>query len=158
MRRKPLDQMVCSIGKALDVVGDPWTMLVVRDALLGVTRFDDFAARLGIPRATLVARLQLLCARGVLERHRYQEHPPRDEYTLTEMGRALRPVLVTLMQWGDEWLRTDTPPTQLIDATDGRRLDPVLVDRDTGTPLADLPVRAVGQVADGIRATTSRSL
>ena len=158
MRRKPLDQMVCSIGKALDVVGDPWTMLVVRDALLGVTRFDDFAARLGIPRATLVARLQHLCARGALERHRYQEHPPRDEYTLTEMGRALRPVLVTLMQWGDEWLRTDMPPTQLIDATDGRRLDPVLVDRDTGTPLADLPVRAVGQVADGIRATTSRSL
>ena len=157
MRRKSLDQMVCSIAKAMDVVGDPWTMLVVRDALLGVTRFDDFSARLGIPRATLVARLRQLCARGVLERHRYQEHPPRDEYTLTEMGRALHPVVVTLMQWGDEWLRNDAPPTQLIDATDGRRLDPLLVDRESGIALADLPVRAVGQVADGIRATTTRS-
>ena len=158
MRRKPLDQMVCSIAKALDVVGDPWTMLVVRDALLGVTRFDDFSARLGIPRATLVARLRQLCARGVLERRQYQEHPPRDEYVLTEMGRALRPVVVTLMQWGDEWLRTDASPTQLIDATDGRRLDPILVDRETGTPLADLPVRAVGQVADGIRVASARAL
>lgn len=158
MRRKATDEMVCSIAKALDVVGDPWTMLIVRDALLGVTRFDGFSARLGIPRATLVARLGRLCDRGVLERRRYQEHPPREEYVLTEMGRALRSVVVTLMQWGDVWVRTDAPPTRLIDVADGRALDPVLVDRDTGTPLADLHVRAVGPVADGIHHTTDHPL
>lgn len=158
MRRKPLDGMACSIAKALDIVGDPWTMLIIRDALLGVTRFEELSSRLGIPRATLVARLQQLCERGVLERRRYQERPRREEYVLTVKGRALRPVVVTLMQWGDQWARTDRPPTRLVDATDGRAIEPVLVDRATGTPLSDLRVRAVGPVADGIRPTVDPAL
>ena len=75
MRRKPLDRMDCSIAKALDIVGDPWTMLILRDALLGVKRFESFSTRLGIPRATLSARLDHLCDRGVLQPRRYQERP-----------------------------------------------------------------------------------
>jgi DNA-binding HxlR family transcriptional regulator len=150
VRRKQLDHMQCSIAKALDVVGDPWTMLILRDALLGVTRFEEFFIRLGVPRATLTARLDHLCATGVLERRRYQDRPPRDEYVLTDKGRALRPVVLTLMRWGDEWIRDDDPPTHLVDEATGARIDPVLVDRTTGTPLDDLHVRAIGRVTDGI--------
>ena len=151
MKRKPLQQMNCSVAKALDVVGDPWTMLIMRDALLGVTRFDEFSSRLGIPRATLAARLEQLCDDGVLERRRYLDRPPRDEYVPTPKGRALRPVIVTLMQWGDAWERDDPPPTTIVEESTGRVIEPVLVDRATGVPLSDLTVRTVGTVADGIR-------
>ena len=119
MRRKPLDRMDCSIAKALDIVGDPWTMLILRDALLGVKRFETFSTRLGIPRATLSARLDHLCERGVLEQRRYQDRPERVEYVLTPKGRALRPVVVTLMQWGDQWVRDDDPPTTIVDTDTG---------------------------------------
>lgn len=150
MRRKSLDQMECSIAKALDVVGDPWTLLIVRDALFGVRRFEDFSRRLGIPRATLVARLAQLVDHGVLARHQYHESPTRFEYRITDKGRALRPVVITLMQWGDEWVRTDRPPVTLV-AADGRTVTPQLVDADSRRPLDELGVRAVGSVADGIR-------
>jgi len=141
--------MTCSIAKALDVVGDPWTMLILRDALLGVTRFEQFSERLGIPRATLTARLDHLCDTDVLERRRYQDRPPRSEYVLTDKGRALRPVVLTLMQWGDQWVRDDSPPTSLVDADTGEFVELVLVDRSTGTPLDELDVRAVGPVTRG---------
>jgi DNA-binding HxlR family transcriptional regulator len=137
VRRKATGGMTCSIAKALDVVGDPWTMLVVRDLLLGVDRFDDLVDRLGIPRATLAARLAGLVDGGVVAKD-------GGRYRLTAKGRALRPVVVTLMQWGDEWARDDAPPTRLVDERDGRVLDPVLVDRSTGVPLDELPSRAIG--------------
>jgi DNA-binding HxlR family transcriptional regulator len=156
MRRKHLDQMSCSIAKALDVVGDPWTLLIVRDALLGVTRFEDFSTRLGIPRATLAARLDHLCDAGVLDRVEYQERPPRAEYRLTAKGRALRPVVLMLMQWGDQWVRTDAPPTTLVDADDGHIVEPVLVDQQTGRPLDDLRLRAEGAVSHNIRHRATR--
>jgi DNA-binding HxlR family transcriptional regulator len=156
VRRKPLDDMTCSIAKALDVVGDPWTMLILRDALLGVTRFEDFSERLGIPRATLTARLDRLCDTGVLERRPYQERPPRSEYVLTPKGRGLQPVVLTLMQWGDRWVRDDEPPTRLTHAGTGHPIEPVLVDRRTGTPLDELSVRAVGEVTHGIRRHDAR--
>ena len=147
--------MNCSIAKALDVVGDPWTLLVVRDALLGVDRFDDFVLRLGIPRATLAARLDHLVDTGVLVRLDDPERAGHRRYRLTDKGRALRPVVVTLLQWGDEWVRTDDPPTTLVDERDGRAIDPVLVDRASGTPLDELPVRARGTVVPPTR--TARS-
>ncbi len=84
MKRKPLGHMNCSIAQTLDVVGDPWTLLIVRDALFGTTRFDDFRRSLGIPRATLATRLDTLVEHGVMERRRYQERPERHEYVLTE--------------------------------------------------------------------------
>ncbi|GGV92605.1 ArsR family transcriptional regulator [Streptomyces narbonensis] len=90
----------CSIARALEVVGERWTLLVVRDAFYGVRRYNDFLVHLGVPRAVLAARLQALVEAGVLDRRRYQESPPRDEYVLTERGLALWPVLRSLGAWG----------------------------------------------------------
>ncbi|MFJ7078096.1 winged helix-turn-helix transcriptional regulator [Streptomyces sp. NPDC098781] len=92
----------CSIARALEVVGERWTLLVVRDALYGVRRYNDFLLHLGIPRAVLAARLQTLTAEGILEKRRYQQSPPRDEYVLTERGIALWPTLRSLGIWGRE--------------------------------------------------------
>ncbi|MFG2377378.1 winged helix-turn-helix transcriptional regulator [Streptomyces sp. NPDC048504] len=89
----------CSMAGALEVVGERWTLLIVRDALYGVRRYNDFLAHLGIPRAVLAARLQALTADGILEKRRYQESPPRDEYVITERGIALWPVLRSLGLW-----------------------------------------------------------
>ncbi|MFE9400288.1 winged helix-turn-helix transcriptional regulator [Streptomyces sp. NPDC006530] len=90
----------CSIARALEIVGERWTLLVVRDALYGVRRYNDFLVHLKIPRAVLAARLQTLTEAGVLEKRRYQESPPRDEYVPTELGRALWPALRALGLWG----------------------------------------------------------
>ncbi|WP_445524378.1 winged helix-turn-helix transcriptional regulator [Streptomyces cyslabdanicus] len=92
----------CSIARALEVVGERWTLLVVRDALYGVRRYNDFLVHLGIPRAVLAARLQTLTAEGILEKRRYQDAPPRDEYVVTERGIALWPTLRALGLWGRE--------------------------------------------------------
>jgi DNA-binding HxlR family transcriptional regulator len=92
----------CSIARALEIVGERWTLLVVRDALYGVRRYNDFLVHLGIPRAVLAARLQTLTAEGILEKRRYQQSPPRDEYVLTETGIALWPTLRALGLWGRE--------------------------------------------------------
>ncbi|GAB2824050.1 helix-turn-helix domain-containing protein [Actinocorallia aurea] len=92
----------CSIARALERIGERWTLLVVRDALYGVRRYNDFLVHLGAPRAVLAARLQALCADGILEKRRYQDSPPRDEYVPTEMGIALWPTLRVLGRWGRE--------------------------------------------------------
>ncbi|MFF7359619.1 winged helix-turn-helix transcriptional regulator [Streptomyces sp. NPDC008125] len=92
----------CSIARALEVVGERWTLLVVRDALYGVRRYNDFLVHLGVPRAVLANRLQSLTAEGLLDKRRYQESPPRDEYVVTERGIALWPVLRGLSTWGRE--------------------------------------------------------
>ncbi|MEV5276124.1 helix-turn-helix domain-containing protein [Streptomyces sp. NPDC051994] len=90
----------CSIARALEIVGERWTLLVVRDALYGVRRYNDFLVHLKIPRAVLAARLQSLTEAGVLEKRRYQESPPRDEYVPTALGLALWPALRALGLWG----------------------------------------------------------
>jgi DNA-binding HxlR family transcriptional regulator len=144
MKRRSTADMPCSIAKALDVLGDPWTMLIVRDALLGVDRFDDWARRLCIPRATLSTRLGHLVEHGVLDRD-------DDRYALTAKGRALQPVVITLMQWGDEWQRDDPPPTTFVDDRTGKVVEPVLMDRRTRRPITDGRLRAVGPITDGIR-------
>jgi len=96
--------MSCSVAASLEEVGDWWTLLIVRDALLGLRRFEDFQGSLGIARNILSNRLERLVRSGILERRAYQEHPPRREYRLTEKGRDLLPVIVTLTHWGDRWL------------------------------------------------------
>jgi DNA-binding HxlR family transcriptional regulator len=143
VRRTSWAEVDCPIARALDVVGDPWTMIVVRDAFFGVRRFEDFQRASGIPRATLVDRLDRLVAHGVLERVPYQEHPPRDGYHLTERGRDLRDVLVTLKAWGDRHGGLADQPIRLQHADTGAPIEPVVVDRTTGVPLGDLPVQAV---------------
>jgi DNA-binding HxlR family transcriptional regulator len=91
----------CAVAGALSVVGDPWTLLILRDAFSNVRRFDDWQARLGVARNVLAARLKSLVAHGVMETRLYCERPPRREYVLTAKGRDLLPVLLTLKAWGD---------------------------------------------------------
>lgn len=111
MLGRTYDGQVCSVARALEAVGERWTLLIVRDALQGTTRFDDFLAGLGVARNVLAVRLNGLVENGILERVRYQERPERFEYLITPKGRALAPVIVSLMQWGDTYLAgTDRPP------------------------------------------------
>jgi DNA-binding HxlR family transcriptional regulator len=95
------DNQVCSVARALEAIGDRWTMLVIRDAFHGVRRFDDFQERLGVARNVLSDRLSRLVDEGILEKRLYQERPARYEYRLTPKGVDLFPVLVSLMKWGD---------------------------------------------------------
>lgn len=107
MQRTSFAEMHCSIGRTLDVVGEWWSPLIVRDVYLGLVRFDDIAENLGISRNVLTARLAHLVEAGILVRRRYQDRPARYEYELTDAGRELVPVLTAVMAWGDKWA---TPP------------------------------------------------
>lgn len=104
MRWNELSQEECPVARAMSVLGDRWTVLILRDALRGVTRFDDFLRRLDCSRAMLSKRLAHLVASGVMETSPYQEHPPRHDYLLTEQGRALGPALMLISQWADDWM------------------------------------------------------
>jgi DNA-binding HxlR family transcriptional regulator len=127
MRFTSLSGMNCSIAKTLDVIGEWWTPLILRDAFRGTRRFDDFQASLGMARSVLTARLRKLTDQGVLERYQYSEHPPRDEYRLTEKGRALFPVIAALMEWGDTWAPGPAgPPVLLVHDTCGEAMHPML--------------------------------
>lgn len=112
----------CSMARALEVVGERWTLLVVRDAFYGVRRYNDFLVHLGIPRAVLATRLQSLTEAGVLEKRRYQESPPREEYVLTDSGKALWPVLGTLGMWGRKHLPGTRPMRVFVHADCGTEL------------------------------------
>jgi len=114
MQRSSFREMNCSIGQSLEVVGEWWSLLIIRDAFMGVTRFDDFQERLGIARNILNQRLSHLVDEGVFERVAYSEHLPRFDYVLTDQGRDLWPVVVALRQWGDRWRAPDGPPLQLL--------------------------------------------
>ncbi|GAB2959767.1 winged helix-turn-helix transcriptional regulator [Saccharothrix stipae] len=110
MLRRTYDDQVCSVARTLEVVGERWTLLIVRDALSGVTRFDGFLNRMPIARNVLSDRLNGLVEYGVLERVPYQDRPPRHEYRLTARGRELTPVILALTAWGDRHLPTPTGP------------------------------------------------
>jgi len=145
MRRTSYEQMNCSIASALDVVGEPWTLLIVRDAFYGVRRFDDFQENLGIARNVLTARLKKLVEAGVFRKTAYRQRPLRHEYRLTEKGAALFTVIVGLKQWGDRFgaAARDGKPMDLVDRADDRPLEPVLIDADSGRRLELTNVRAV---------------
>ena len=114
MERKSFAGMHCSVAQCLEAVGEWWSMLILRDAFLGVTRFDEFQQRLGISRNILNQRLAHLLEHGVLQKTLYSEHPPRYEYRLTAKGRDLWPVLTAMRQWGDRWEAPDGPPVELV--------------------------------------------
>src|ERR1700748_2553540 len=97
MKRKSFGEMQCPIARGLERVGEWWSILILRDAFAGMTRFDEIQKRLGIAPNMLTRRLNALVEAGLLERHRYNEHPPRDEYRLTERGQDFRPVLLTML-------------------------------------------------------------
>lgn len=144
MRRTRFDDWDCSIARTVDMLGDWWTPLVIRQAFLGARRFDDYQSGLGIPRNVLSERLRMLVEAGVLERRQYSERPPRHEYRLTEKGVGLYPVLVSMMMWGDRWHEwPDGPPVVLVDRETGEPIEPVLVDRRTGEEIDPRRMRAV---------------
>ncbi len=137
MKRATFDQMPCPIARSLERVGEWWNILILRDAFYGLSRFDEFQASLGIATSTLARRLEALVASGLLERRRYCEKPPRDEYVLTSMGRDFRPVMLMLLDWGNRHFAPEGPSVELVDHTTGAPCDPVLVDRLTGRPIAE---------------------
>lgn len=104
MKRTQLSGHPCGVARTLDIVGELWSFMIVRNVFLGVRRFEGLRASLGISRKVLSERLDLLVARGVLERRAYQDRPPRHEYRLTPMGVDLFPILIALARWGNRWL------------------------------------------------------
>jgi DNA-binding HxlR family transcriptional regulator len=143
MQRTSFRDMNCSVAQCLEVVGEWWTMLIVRDAFLGVTRFDDFHERLGVSRNVLNQRLGHLVEAGVLERVAYCEHPPRYDYRLTEKGKDLWPVLTAMRQWGDRWEAPDGPPLELVHKGCGHVAEAVSVCSVCGATVASRDMRAV---------------
>lgn len=128
--------MECSIARSLDQMGDGWALLVVRNALLGARRFQDFEETLGIPPNTLSRRLESLIEHGILKRRRYEARPPREEYVLTEKGRDLASVLLAFAAWGNRWLSPRGAVIECADPVSGEKVEPIVVDRRTGRELS----------------------
>ena len=122
----------CPLSTTVQHVGEWWTLLLLHDAFDGYTRFDEFQRNLDISTSMLTARLKTLVADGLLERRQYQDNPPRHEYVLTELGRSLRPVIVTLAAWGNQRLAPEQRSMILVDAETGDEVEPVVVDEKTG--------------------------
>ena len=122
---KDYDGQDCSLARALEIVGERWTMLVLRDAFYGVRRYSDFLSHLGVPRAVLAERLQMLVDAGILNKRRYQDAPRREEYVLTAAGKDLWPALYALSRWGERHARTGPPRRVFLHAACGTRLDQV---------------------------------
>ncbi|HEX6711733.1 MAG TPA: helix-turn-helix domain-containing protein [Thermoleophilaceae bacterium] len=138
MLTRTYEEEVCSIARALEVVGDRWTLLIVRDAFLGLKRFHEFEADLRVPKKVLTERLQRLVDEDILERRLYQERPERHEYLLTEKGRGLWRVLAHLLMWGDQHYTDDAgPPRILRHQGCGGRLDYSLRCKKCGAEIKD---------------------
>jgi DNA-binding HxlR family transcriptional regulator len=149
MQRKSFGDMPCPIARSLERVGEWWSILILRDAFHGLTRFDQFQKSLDIAPNMLTRRLNALVESGLLERRRYSERPPRDEYVLTEMGRDFRPVLWSILAFGNKHFAPEGPAVQIVDSKTGAVADPILVDRATGRPLTAATHRsAAGPAAD----------
>lgn len=128
--------MPCSVARTLSVIGDRWTLLILRDAFLRTRRFEDFQRQLGVTRHLLADRLRKLVAAGILEKVRYQERPARHEYRLTEKGLELHPVIVSLLRWGDRWMADESgPPLVLQHRSCGHVGHPTLVCPECGEPV-----------------------
>jgi DNA-binding HxlR family transcriptional regulator len=114
MRRTSFDGMNCSVAQCLEAIGEWWTPLLIRDLFMGVSRFDDFQARLGISRNILTERLNRLVELGVVDRIPYQHHPERYDYRLTEKGADLWLVMTAMREWGDRWAAPQGPPLEVV--------------------------------------------
>lgn len=135
--------MHCSVAQCLEVIGEWWSMLIVRDVFLGVTRFDEFQQRLGISRNILRQRLDHLVDAGVLTKVAYNEHPPRYDYRLTDRGRDLWPVLNAMREWGDRNAAPNGPPLQMVHTSCGHIFETRQTCSECGTPVEPRAVRAV---------------
>ncbi|EDM47630.1 winged helix-turn-helix transcriptional regulator [Marinobacter algicola] len=142
MRWEELDQEPCSVARALAVVGDRWTLIILRDCFLGVRRFDQFESRLGITRHVLTDRLKKLVENDVLTKVPYQEKPLREEYRLTEKGLALHPVIMSLVHWGNTYMTDERGvPLVHIHKTCGHRMAPVTTCSKCGEEVTARDVR-----------------
>jgi DNA-binding HxlR family transcriptional regulator len=135
----------CSIARAMEILGERWTFLILRESFYGVRRFSDMQRNLGIARNILSARLQTLVRAGILERRRYQEEPERYEYRLTAAGRDLYPAVITIMRWGDEHLLGGAPPPVVLRHTCGHEAEPQVVCSHCHVPLHPHDVTPVAQ-------------
>jgi DNA-binding HxlR family transcriptional regulator len=132
----------CPIARSLLCVGDAWSILILRDAFLGITRFDQFRKSLGIAPTMLTSRLATLTEEGLLEKRRYMERPPRDEYVLTPAGQDFLPVLIMLNAWGTKH-RAGGDLTRYVDAETGKSIAPIAVDLETGARIGTRPIRTI---------------
>ena len=142
MLKRSYDNQNCSVARTLEIVGERWTLLIIRDAFLGRSRFDEFQESLGIARNVLSDRLNRLVEEGILERRRYSERPPRDEYVLTEKGSDLRLALNGLRQWGDRYL-SEQPPRLLQRKSDGKPVIVAFVPADAVNVLDEAELESV---------------
>jgi len=155
MQRKSFDDMACPIARSLERVGEWWSMLILRDAFAGLTRFDEFQKSLGIAPNMLTRRLAALVDAGMLERRRYSARPPRDEYLLTVRGRDFHTVLMALLAFGNRHFAPEGASVMIVDAATGAPAEPIFVDRHSGRPLVEPYYRlAAGPAATA--ATTAR--
>jgi DNA-binding HxlR family transcriptional regulator len=143
MERKSFAGFDCSVAQCLEVVGEWWSMLILRDAFLGVTRFDELQRRLGISRNILQERLTRLVDAGVLARVPYSSHPPRHDYRLTDKGRDLWPVLTAMRQWGDRHAAPNGPPLEMVHTACGAVAQGVFVCSSCGEPMGPRDVTPV---------------
>lgn len=132
----------CPISRSLAFAGDGWSVLILRDAHAGLTRFDQFRKSLGIAPTILTRRLATLTEEGLLEKRRYSEHPPREEYLLTPAGRDFLPVLFMIGAWGRKY-RGKGKLTRFLDAEAGTEIDAIAIDKATGAPIGTRPIRVV---------------
>jgi len=132
MQHKSLSHTRCPIARSLERVGEWWSILILRDAFTGASRFDDFQKSLGIAPNMLTRRLKTLVDSGLLEKRLYSDKPARYEYVLTQKGRDFRPVLWTLIAWGNKYFAPEGESVVIVDTATGERADPVLIDRGTG--------------------------
>lgn len=135
MRRKSFAKMQCPVARGLERVGEWWSILILRDAFAGLTRFDEFQKSLGIAPNILTRRLQALVASGLMERRCYETRPARYDYVLTPRGVDFRPVLLLLQTWGNRHFAPEGASVVLVDASTGVPAEPVLVDLVTGQPI-----------------------
>jgi DNA-binding HxlR family transcriptional regulator len=136
-----LSEVYCSVARTWSVIGERWTVLILREAFRGTTRFDTFQSRLGLGRTLLSDRLSVLVGEGIFERVRYQERPERYEYRLTGKGLDLYPVLLALMQWGDRY-KVDEPPVTLVHEGCGEAARPRLACGNCAEPIGYFDLRA----------------
>ncbi|HFE48849.1 MAG TPA: transcriptional regulator [Chromatiaceae bacterium] len=132
---KPADPFNCSVAATLDIIGEGWTLLIIREAFLGTRRFADFQRHLGIARNILSDRLKKLTRHAILKRVPIGPGAKRHEYRLTGKGRELLPLLVALTQWGDRWINPDGAPLTMVDRRDGLPIRPLQIQAADGRPL-----------------------
>lgn len=144
MKWDEIGEQPCPIARTLSVIGDRWTFLIIRNAFMGIRRFDDFQQNLGVTRHVLSERLKRLVEHGVLVKAPYQDRQQRFEYCLTEKGQALYPVLLTMANWSDQWMKIDSVTmVHFVHRTCHHVLKPVLVCADCGELLDAQQIKPV---------------